>query len=296
MNEKTKETINGEQKIVVPEKGLITFPSKERKLTIEEELKEVEDKLELFNKIKILSLKLTKTSDWIIQADDNPYLMDRGSENIGIAFGVDITGIKLNQEWQEDKKGRYYEFVATGTGYSKRLNRIIEDIGVCSQRDKFFGSVRGELKPIEEVDMANIRRKTITNLHSRLIKRLVGLMNVTLDDLKEAGLNISLIKKIDYKTGSQKVTQTLTKNDQETRKKLWDICINMSAGNEEEAKFLLKRFTTFPKDGKELFRDDIKKLTSSKWIQAAYGKAKRAQKEADAAIPEEEQDNLGEQP
>ena len=279
MNEKEKETINGEQKIEVPERELISFPSRERKLTVEEELKEIEKKLELFNKVKIISLKLTKPSDWIIHTDDNPYLMDRGSENIGIAFGVDVTGIKLNQEWHEDNDGRYYEYVATGMGYAKRLNRVVEDIGVCSQRDKFFGSVGGELKPIEEVDMANIRRKAITNLHSRLIKRLVGLMNITLDDLKEAGIDTSKIKKIEYKTGSKKVEKTLSKDSVDTRKKIYAMALQMAGGVEEDTKIFIKQNSIFQfeKDGKkqERFAETVEQLTSDKWVTSTYGRIKK---------------------
>jgi len=277
MNEKEKETINNEPKMEVPERELVAFPSKERELTVDEKVKLVGEKLDLFNRIKNISLKLTKPSDWIIHTDDNPYLMDRGSENVGIAFGVDVSGIKLNQEWHEDKDGRYYEYVATGMGYSKVLNRVVEDIGVCSQRDKFFGRVKGELKPIEEVDMPNIRRKAITNLHSRLIKRLVGLMNITLNDLQEAKLDISKIKKIEYKTGSQKVAKTLSNEAIDTRKKIYDMALQMAGGKEEDTKIFIKQSSLFKsKEGKEVFTETVEGLTTEKWIQMAYKNIKKA--------------------
>ena len=51
--------------------------------------------------------------------------------------------------------------------------------------------VGGQLKEIEEVDMANIKKKAVTNLYGRLIKRLLGIGSVDFDDLSEAGINRS---------------------------------------------------------------------------------------------------------
>ena len=261
---------------------LISIPSKG--LSIEREIEQVEKNIELFNRIKTVSLKLTKPSDWIDQGG-SPYLMDRGAENIAIAWGVDISDVRLTQEWAEDEKGRYYTYVVSGKAYSKKLGRYVEDIGVCSQRDRFFGMVKGGLKPIEEVDMANIRRKAVTNLYTRLIKRVIGLMNVTFDDLTAAGMNVASIQKIEYKNGQAKVDATLSKTDLDMRGKIWDICLQMTGGSEEDAKEKLGDLTEFKgRDGNQVRITDIGKITKPAWIKSIHTKAQKMLAEADQGV------------
>lgn len=276
--EKLGLTTNGEIKeesIEVTEgMPIISVPSKDRMLEIDKEIDRLEKNIEFFNKIKTVSLKLTKPSDWVDQGG-SPYLMDRGAENIAIAWGVDISDVKLKQEWAEDEKGRYYTFIASGKAYAKKLGRYVEDIGVCSQRDRFFGMIKGELKPIEEVDMANIRRKAITNLYTRLIKRVIGLMNVTFDDLKLSGMDTSKISKIEYRGGSQKTEKTASETDKKKQKELWDMLINYTGGDDEYARQLLKEHSAFKaKDGNDVEgRDDVKYLTG-KWLNFTFKKVK----------------------
>jgi len=270
-------------------------------VSADEAIVAAEKQVEKFKKITVISLKMTTYRDWVDQ-NNSPYLIESGASKIAKLWGVDFSinknemgKIQVEREFLDDDLGKYYSYTASGRAYSKILKCAVEDIGTCSQRDKFFAFANGKWKLPSETDETNIKKASVTNLYNRLLKRLCGLNNLTYEQLGEAGIDTSKIQKVEYGKGSQKAEATLTKKDVETRQKLWDICINMAAGAEDEAKFLLKRFTTFPKDGKELFRDDIKKLTSGKWIHAAYGKAKRAQQEADAAIPEGEQGELGEE-
>jgi len=241
-----------------------------------------------------LSLQQTTDRDWINQ-NGNPYLVHSGAEKVARLFGVKLSDIKTEKFMAEDTNGKYYIYKTTGTASLPGKYDSIEAVGTCSQRDKFWAFRNEKWKDSIEIDETNILKASYTNFVVNSITHLLGLRNITWDMLEKAGVKASKVQKVEYGKGSQKTEATLTEKDIDTRKKLWNICINMSAGEEEEAKFLLKRFTTFPKDGKELFRDDIKKLTSSKWIQAAYGKAKRAQKEDNDAIPEDDEHDDGKQ-
>jgi len=243
-------------------------------------------------KLVEMSLMQTTERDWVNQ-NGNPYLVHSGAEKVARLFGIKLRDIKTEKFMAEDTKGKYYIYKTTGTAALPGKHDSIEAVGTCSQRDKFWAYSKKEWKDSIDIDETNILKASYTNFVVNSITHLLGLRNITWDMLEKAGIKTSKVQKVEYSKGSQKAEATLTKKDIEARDKLWNICINMSAGNEEEAKFLLKRFTTFPKDGKELFRDDIKKLTSSKWIQAAYGKAKRAQKEADDAIPENDKQDGG---
>jgi len=269
-----------DEKIVAPEMTLISLP--ERGISIEKELAELEKNIEFFNKVKVVALKLTKPQDWLDQGG-TPYLMDRGAENIAIAFGVDVSGLGLRMEWAEDEKGRYYSFIATGKAYAKKLGRYIEDIGVCSQRDKFFGVVNGQFKEIAEVDMANIRRKAVTNLYSRLIKRVIGLMGVTFADLTLAGIDPAAIVKVEYKTGAQKAGQVtgLSEEGKTMKQKLEAMLLLMANKDKAVATKLLEKYSyweTFEeKNGQKVkvphFASDISRM-SEKWLAKTFEKAK----------------------
>jgi hypothetical protein len=258
-----------DERTVSPEMSLISIP--ERGISIEKELAEIEKNVEFFNRVKIIALKMTKPSDWVDQGA-TVYLMDRGAENIAIAFGVDISDVQLRMEWAEDEKGRYYSFIASGKAYAKKLGRYVEDIGVCSQRDKFFGKIGDKYKEIAEVDMANIRRKAVTNLYSRLIKRVIGLMGVTMEDLRAAGMDTAKIQKVDYKGGSQRAE--ISEDGKALRTKLGNMLLLMANNDKPAAKKLLEKYSSWTdKDGKEHKAEDLAKM-SEKWIASTYGKAK----------------------
>ena len=274
MSEQNGKVTNGEgmdESTVTPEMNLINIPAPG--LSVEKELAAIEKNIAFYNGVKILALKLTKPTDWVDQGA-SLYLMDRGSENIAIAFGVDITDLDVRMEWAEDPKGRYYSYVATGKAYSRKLGRMVEDIGVCSQRDKFFGMLGGKLKEIEDVDAANIRRKAVTNLYNRLIKRVVGLSGVTLEDLKEAKMDVTKINKVEYKSGSQKAAD-LSDDGKSTKAKLDQMLARMANGDAKEIANLVKKFSLWiDGDKKERFCTSTDKL-SEKWMNTTYGKAKQ---------------------
>lgn len=260
-----------DERVLSPEMALISVP--ERGLSIEKELAEIEKNIEFFNKVKVLALKMTKPQDWVDMG--GPYLMDRGAENIAIAFGVDISDLQLKQDWAEDSRGRYYTFIASGKAYAKKLGRYVEDIGVCSQRDKFFGMVSGQLKEIQDVDMANIRRKAVTNLYSRLIKRVIGLMGVTWDDLGAAGITKDKLQKVEYRGGQQgggpagrpRISEEATAR----LNKAWKRILETAGGDVERARAELDRMASFA-DKKVT---DISHITSDAWANKVYGTVKK---------------------
>jgi len=259
--------------------GILAFSDRERTLDIEREIQILEKEIEFFKKIQNVSLKLTKPSDWILQRREGedqptPYPMERGLENIRIAWGIDVSGLAMTQEWAEDKDGRYYTYVATGRAYSKRLGSYIEDIGVCSQRDKFFGRISGGWKEIQDVDMANIRRKAVTNLYSRLIRRMTGLMNVTLEDLLAAGFDQKSLPMVEYKSGAGKAKAAMGPEGDELAKKINEIAFILGQGNAELAGDAIKQSSQF--EGKKglIFARTAQDIRTVPWLKTTYGRIK----------------------
>jgi len=244
-------------------------------LTLEEEVDRAEKSVELFNRIKIASLKATSPADWVLQ-DGRPYLMERGAQAIASLWGVDIQVVSVTQEWQSDSKGKYFMFIAKGRAHAKRLGRIIEDEGVCSQRDKFFGKVGGEWKALHEVDMANIRRKAVTSLYNRLIKRVTGMINVTIEDLQEARIDVKKLAKVEYTKDAQKAGQSLSDESLQKRKEIGKMCLELADGDTEGARRILKEATFFKTDSGEKFVESIADLKTEKWIASTHRKIKEA--------------------
>ena len=259
-----------EEAVITPEVQLISMP--ESGFSIDREIALIEKNVALFNRIKIVALKLTKPTDWVDMG--GPYLMDKGAESIAIAFGVDISNVQVRTEWMDDAKGRYYIVTASGKAYAKRLGRYIEDEGVCSQRDKFFGMLNGKLKEVEDVDVPNIRRKAITNLYGRLIKRVTGLIGVTWEELAAAGISRASLAKVEYKSGGQKASD-LTPESKDTKAKLDSMVLRMANNDPKVVSDLIKKFSFWKgDDGVEHSVTDSSKL-SSRWLATTYGKAKK---------------------
>jgi len=261
-----------------------------RELSLTEEVEAIERDIELYKHIHILALRLTNEKDWIMQGPDSPYLMDRGAEKIAVAFGVDIFDMKNEMEWHEDAAGRYYQFVAKAKGYSRKLNRTIEDEGTCSQRDEFFGMVKGEFKKLENVDMTDIRKKAVTNVYGRIIKRVVGLSGITTEQLKEAGLDPAKIKGIERREGQTKADAQLSPELLTKRNEAWKLCLELGNGDEKGALENLKAVTVFKgkdRDGKEMliWAKDIRDLKTEKWINQTLSRLKdlKAKKDSQEA-------------
>lgn len=269
-----QETKEESVELVDNENGVMTIPAP-LPASIAERLKNLEDGLQFYQNASILALKMTKPSDWVDQGG-TPYLMEKGCQRVKAPFGISYTIEKPERMVFKDDKGEYSVFVVHGVCHSKTLDCTVETIGTCSTRDKFFGTVRGQLLPADEIDITVIMKKASTNCETRLIKKCVGLSNVTFDDLTEASLDISKITKVEYKKGAKKASAQLTDRAKEKRTELWKWLMEMTAGNEAEAKAKLKEFSAFKgREGEDKFVDDIDRLNSEKWIHGIHAKVKK---------------------
>lgn len=283
--EEKKET-SAESEIV----PVVSFPAEiEPIVDIAKEVKRIEDDIDKYKKVRLIALKLTNEKDWLFQ-ENQPYLMDSGAEPIARAFGCNISLIgKPEIEYHSDEKGRYYIFTVHGKAFSRSLGCYIEDIGTCSQRDKFFGRIRGALKKLEDVDMNMIRKKAVTNLYNRITKRMVGILNVTEKELSDAGLDVKKIERIKYEKGKEKAKAELSEKDKQLKERIYNMAMFLTTGVEEEANALIKKVSTFSKtiDGekKTFFVVKIDDLNSPRWIRTVYENMKKKFREEEKDAP-----------
>lgn len=249
-------------------------------------------RVEIVEKLMNTALKITTHRDWVSQSN-SPYLVHSGAEKVARLFGITLSDIKTEKVWAEDSKGKYYIYKTTGKATLPGKFDSIEALGTCSQRDKFFGFANGEWKDTVEIDETNVMKASYSNFVVNAITHLLGLRNITWDVLKEAGIDISKIQKVEYRKGTQKAVKRLSQKALELREEIWKLCLELTAGAEEAAKAILQEYSSFKnKEGKEFSVNDIKELKSEKWIQATYGRVKEAYEKAFGA--QEEQPTLGE--
>lgn len=149
------------------------------------------------DKIISLSIKRTNENDWVNQ-DGKPYLCASGAEKIARLFGVGWDHVRCEKILSNDEKGQFYYFEYTGDFYLG--NDRISAVGTCSQKDQFFAMSKGHMKPASEIDETNIRKAAYSNMLVNGITRILGIRNLTWEELTASGIDRAKVQGVNYKT------------------------------------------------------------------------------------------------
>ena len=157
-----------------------------------------EKRIEAVKKIIRAALRITNHRDWVLIGNE-PYLTASGAEKVARLFGISWYDMKIEEEEREDEKGKFFMFTCKA---KFRLGEIeIEAVGTCSTRNKFFYLAKGRVKELHEIDIPSVKKTAMTNCILNGVKRLLGLRNLTLEDLKSAGVSIDKITRVTFKEG-----------------------------------------------------------------------------------------------
>jgi len=130
----------------------------------------------------------------------------------------------------------------------------MEAIGSCSSRDKFFAYVseirdrngnvirEASWKPLSEIDETNVMKAAYTNLLVNGITRLLGIRNLTWDDLKEFGIDKDKVAKVEYRSSKR---TSRKKNSSTSPEKIQENTINTIKKYVEMYPSLQEVITTF---------------------------------------------------
>lgn len=166
---------------------------------------QAERRIDAMTKIKKVSLKLTNKHDWTDQGG-KPYLQVSGAEKIARMFGISwrVSGPEL-----ENQEGGHFGY--TYKGFFSLAGASIEVIGTRSSKDGFFkkydyskkdengNSQKTELPP-SEIDRGDVKKAAYTNCIGSGITRILGLRNMTYEDLEEfAGITKDMLAGVGYK-------------------------------------------------------------------------------------------------
>jgi transcriptional regulator with XRE-family HTH domain len=184
---------------------------------------QAERRVEAINKIKQYSLRLTQPGDWVDQ-NGRPYLQVSGAEKIARLFGISW---RIDEPIREELEGGHY--IYTYKGYFSLAGAEIEVIGSRSSKDPFFKRyvyVNGQRKelPPSEIDPGGVKKAAYTNCIGNGITRLLGLRNISYEDLeKVAGIKREQITRIEYRGKGKQNNDTTPAEIQEITGEVSDV-------------------------------------------------------------------------
>jgi len=182
---------------------------------------QAEKRIEAVKKIKAMTLRLTNPRDWVDQ-NGNPYLMTSGSEKVANLFNISW---RIDEPiYEEDPDGHYtYSY----KGYFSLGSRNTEAEGSRSSRDGFFKQYNYDEKDRKEISISDrtnkrdVKMAALTNLLGNGITRILGIRNLTWEDLKEfANITKDEVQSIQYRKGGEKppITEPQKKGSQGSEK------------------------------------------------------------------------------
>lgn len=150
-----------------------------------------------------LSLKHTNKIDWVDQ-NGKPYLTASGAEKVARLFGVKIHSVNYRKVHSQDDRGDFYIYEYTGVAELPSKFDSIEAVGTCTSRDVFFAKKGQEWRKLSDIDESNIMKAAYSNLLVNAITRLLGIRNMTWEQVEAAGaFKRSDVQKVEYQNGSQ---------------------------------------------------------------------------------------------
>lgn len=187
---------------------------------------QAEKRIDAVNKIKKLSLRVTNAHDWTDQGG-KPYLQVSGSEKIARLFGISW---QISEPVKEAAEGGHFSY--TYKGRFTIAGASIEVIGTRSSKDGFFKQYKWEGEegnkqkielPPSEIDQGDVKKAAFTNLLGNGITRLLGIRNLTWDDLKEAGIAREAVGRVDFKEKGKTKEEIHSEGSQEYTGKVRDV-------------------------------------------------------------------------
>jgi len=227
-----------------------------------------EKRVQAINRIKRAALAVTSPHDWVDQ-NGRPYLQASGAEKIARLFGISWRIDEPTYTREEDGHFSY-----TYKGYFSLGGVTIEAIGARGSKDGFFSRRKNQDVPPSEIDRNDVKKAAYTNLLGNGITRILGIRNLTWEDVRAGGITQEAVSRVEYNKAEQ------SEEAKNYKKEIGRMILEMTGGDREKAKEKLLEITTFTgKDGKVVEgKRELDKL-SERQAEVTYGKVKKAYEE-----------------
>lgn len=257
-----------------------TLDEWERPINATDVLKRVEAVNQILRGAVQMSLQHTKTQDWLMltgkKSDGTPvqtfYLMVTGIEKVAQVWGIYYRNRVSTKDVHADGSYTYHTSGEVGSKLLDRMygERTIEVEGSRSSKDKFFAN-RTNL-----VDENDVRKASYANFQVRGCSTLLGLRNLTADDLREMGLAVDKISKMEFKSGAKGASTPEQKNMKDRiRQWMLEMYVESTFASDK-----LETMTSFPekKDGQPTGKmvPGVKQVDNlrGRRVDVTYGKVK----------------------
>jgi hypothetical protein len=217
-------------------------------------------------RIKSAALSVTSKHDWVDQGG-KPYLQVSGSEKIARLFGISWT---IDEPILTTEEDGHYSYTYQGA-FTIGSTPPIDFIGSRGSKDGFFSMSHGKDIPVSEINRNDIKKSAYTNLLGNGITRLLGLRNLTWEEVEAAlGIKRENMGKVNY--GKPEMSD----EGKDLRKKIGETLLEMAGNDKDKAGKLLLTYTTFiDKEGKTVKGKESLKDVSEKAMPVTYGKIQK---------------------
>jgi hypothetical protein len=250
-----------------------------------------EARVDAINRIKRAALKVTNAHDWTDQ-QGKPYLWVSGAEKIARLYGISW---RLDEPVLTTEEDGHYSY--TFKGYFRMGAVEIEVEGSRSSRDAFFSARKDKdgnriTLPPSEVDKNNVRKAALTNCLGNGVTRLLGIRNLTWEDLAGAGITRENVgSKVEYNRAEMSTEAKSQKSE------IRQMLLEMAGNDKREAAALLEQFTRFTgRDGNEVpGKKHVDKISEKQMpvthekVKKAYDEWKKLSDSVDAAMKADEE-------
>ncbi len=233
----------------------------------ENALAALERNMHMAERLIDMALALTKPQDWTMFGT-KPWLCRSGAEGIRRRMGISIeiipdpdTRRQYTMFKDSDDRGDFIVCELTAKVSHPQLGSI-EAFGFATTRDKFFGLQGYETigegkdqktlpvwKPISEVNLEHVKMKAYTNLWVNSVTRFTGISNVSAEALEKL-FGAGKIGKVAFREAEDKRDAGAVAEENKQAKRLWAICKLSCSGDDNQAKQLIAKLSSFEKDGK----------------------------------------------
>lgn len=213
--------------------------------------------MERVKKVALRQLKPSAFTDW----NGTPRLTADAAEHVGRHFGVSWKDIKKERIETRDEDGPFYFYMMSAVFSLPNTIDYAEAVGTAGARDDLWATRwEGEGKdrkktvlPVEQINEQDVIKKAISNMIANGVPRLLGMADLTYEDLAEVGIKEEDVKSIRFKgkTGDATKAGEFTAEDQKTADSLRHMLTEMSDKNEAKGRALLKKFSAFTMKDKE---------------------------------------------
>lgn len=252
--------------------------------TKEDVLRVIQERVWYMERVKQASLENTTENDWVLQYSKSgpvPYLQASGCEKIARIFGVKVSGVTSSKYFKDqglgNKNAYVWEYMGTFALKASEGDSI-ECPGSRAADDPFFGGQA-------VVDERDVKMAAYSNMMANGISRLLGLRNLTVEMLQQAGLDPGQMRGVEYK-GEQRSTQTgkaapssASSSDTDNHKKLFELMVQIVGNEQDDLERFLEEITSFPdKDDPSKMVPGVRslKLLKMRRCQVTLGKLRKA--------------------